>query len=476
MTIVIASTMVMTNVPDLTLPQIRCVQGQNLWRNSESNINNELYAGYKKGNTEEKINEILAGVKCFSFDSATNSLSDQPVDKHGTGDDLPYRMVVHPGGDGVICLLPQSCSARALWCRILVHKWYEWDANKKDDRIKLSLKPSEKLLDLLQDVGQQLAITFSHDGSLLAVGGEHDVSSCRLTPEASLLIMHEVEVVEVLKNVQRFLICATLIYLLFLEAWRTIDRAYVDKGFNGQSWFRYRENALRNEPMNNHAAIKKMLATLDDPFTCFLEREKFKLGTQGALTGVGLSIGYPTENDGALSGLIVISVSPGGPATRAAISLGDLIISINDTSTETTDIYDAAECLQCENISLNPVKSRSVRHLVSERNYSIKKSVPAAVKEAIETLRRENVDSFVLDLRNNSGGLFPEGIEIAMIWYSRGCLDAHLESDLNNQNQIISCYKAGIGDCTLMCGLIGVPQSPMHTLAIRKRDDAKEDG
>lgn len=39
--------------------------------------------------------------------------------------------------------------------------------------------------------------------------------------------------------------------LLFLEAWRTIDRAYVDKTFNGQSWFRYRENALRNEPMNS---------------------------------------------------------------------------------------------------------------------------------------------------------------------------------------------------------------------------------
>ena len=38
--------------------------------------------------------------------------------------------------------------------------------------------------------------------------------------------------------------------LLFLEAWRTIDRAYIDKTFNGQSWFRYRENALRNEPMN----------------------------------------------------------------------------------------------------------------------------------------------------------------------------------------------------------------------------------
>ncbi|KAJ9558708.1 hypothetical protein OSB04_013322 [Centaurea solstitialis] len=141
--------------------------------------------------------------------------------------------------------------------------------------------------------------------------------------------------------------------LLFLEAWRTIDRAYVDKSFNGQSWFRYRENALRNEPMNNreqtYAAIKKMLATLDDPFTRFLEPDKFKSlrsGTQGALTGVGLSIGYPTGNDAALSGLMVISASPGGPASRAAVSPGDLILAIDDASTETMDIYDAAERLQ----------------------------------------------------------------------------------------------------------------------------------
>ncbi|KAL4559227.1 hypothetical protein LXL04_031362 [Taraxacum kok-saghyz] len=41
--------------------EVRCVQGQHLWRNSSSDINNELYVGYRKGNSEEKINEILAG-------------------------------------------------------------------------------------------------------------------------------------------------------------------------------------------------------------------------------------------------------------------------------------------------------------------------------------------------------------------------------------------------------------------------------
>jgi len=167
-----------------------------------------------------------------------------------------------------------------------------------------------------------------------------------------------------------------------------------------------------------------------------------------------LSIGYPTGNDGALSGIMVISASPGGPASRAAVSPGDLIMAIDNTSTETMDIYDAAERLQGpegtevhlkvrsgseikqlsltrENISLNLVKSRvcetpGLGKGTSKIGYikltSFNQSASAAVKEAIETLRRESVDGFVLDLRNNSGGLFPEGIEIAKIWLDKGVI------------------------------------------------------
>ncbi|THG01412.1 hypothetical protein TEA_015286 [Camellia sinensis var. sinensis] len=248
---------------------------------------------------------------------------------------------------------------------------------------------------------------------------------------------------------------------LFLEAWRTIDRAYVDKNFNGQSWFRYRENALRNEPMNTreetYKAIRKMLATLDDPFTRFLEPEKFKslrLGTQGSLTGVGLSIGYPTGGDGSTAGLVVISTAPGGPANKAGILSGDVILKIDDTSTETMGIYDAADRLQGpegsaveltiqsgpkikhlslarERVSLNPVQSRLCEITGSGREdskvgyiklTSFNQNASGAVREAIETLRRNNVNAFVLDLRDNSGGLFPEGIEIAKIWLEKGVI------------------------------------------------------
>lgn len=42
------------------LGEVDCVQGLHLWRNSSSVVNDELYKGYRKGNSEKKINEITA--------------------------------------------------------------------------------------------------------------------------------------------------------------------------------------------------------------------------------------------------------------------------------------------------------------------------------------------------------------------------------------------------------------------------------
>ncbi|KAM7252975.1 hypothetical protein ACFE04_025593 [Oxalis oulophora] len=268
---------------------------------------------------------------------------------------------------------------------------------------------------------------------------------------------------------------------LFLEAWRTIDRAYIDKTFNGQSWFRYREDALRNEPMNTreetYNAIKKMVASLDDPFTRFLEPEKFnslRSGTRGSITGVGLSIGYPTEVDGT-TGLLVISAAPGGPANRAGVLSGDIILQIDNTSTQNMGIYDAADLLQGpegssvqltvrsgpevkhfaltrEKVTINPVKSRlcEVPSLGKEnprigyiKLSTFNQNASAAVREAIDSLRSNNVNAFVLDLRDNSGGLFPEGVEIAKIWNMQ---ILNFEDRLDKGVIVYICDNRGVRD------------------------------
>jgi C-terminal processing protease CtpA/Prc len=71
-----------------------------------------------------------------------------------------------------------------------------------------------------------------------------------------------------------------------------------------------------------------------------------KSGTQGALTGVGLSIGYPLALNGSPAGLSVMSAAPGGPAEKAGIVSGDVILAIDDRSAQDMDIYDAADRLQ----------------------------------------------------------------------------------------------------------------------------------
>ncbi|CAA7031232.1 unnamed protein product [Microthlaspi erraticum] len=50
--------------------KIKCVQGSNLWRNSSSDVNNELYKGYRKGNPDDKINEYAGA---FDFQNTNRN-------------------------------------------------------------------------------------------------------------------------------------------------------------------------------------------------------------------------------------------------------------------------------------------------------------------------------------------------------------------------------------------------------------------
>ncbi|KAI0500465.1 hypothetical protein KFK09_018678 [Dendrobium nobile] len=104
-------------------------------------------------------------------------------------------------------------------------------------------------------------------------------------------------------------------------------------------------------------------------------------------------------------------------------------------STVKLDIHSGPEikqmALRREKITLNPVKLRLCEvpgqgNDSSRIGYikltSFNQNTSGAVRDAIESLRRSGVKSFVLDLRDNSGGLFAEGIETAKIWLEKGVI------------------------------------------------------
>lgn len=239
---------------------------------------------------------------------------------------------------------------------------------------------------------------------------------------------------------------------LFNEAWRIVNQSYVDPGFNHSNWYQLREKTLK-KPLENreqtYSAIETLLAKLDDPFTRLLRPDQYRnlqVSTSGELSGVGLQIGFEAES----GDVVVIAPIEGSPADRAGLLTGDRIVSVDGVEITGRELDEAAarmrgprgttvelqvqrdqQALDFElvrdRISLNPVRSqldRSSGHppIGYIRLSQFNANAAMEVAHAIDRLDREGAEAFVLDLRNNSGGLLTAGIEIARQWLEEGAI------------------------------------------------------
>ncbi|RMH65876.1 MAG: PDZ domain-containing protein [Cyanobacteria bacterium J003] len=239
---------------------------------------------------------------------------------------------------------------------------------------------------------------------------------------------------------------------LFNEAWRIVNQAYVDPPFNGQNWWLVREKALKHSLRDReatYAAIQGMLATLEDPFTRFLRPEQFRslqTTTAGELIGVGLQISTDPET-GVLE---VIAPIDGSPAAQAGIQPRDRILAIDGVPTPKLSLDEAAErmrgtagsavhlllqrgneapqelILHRGHIEINPVTAevRQVQgHTVGYIRLSqFSAMAPTEMRKAIQMLEQQGAEAYILDLRNNPGGLLQAGVEIAQLWLDSGVI------------------------------------------------------
>jgi carboxyl-terminal processing protease len=238
---------------------------------------------------------------------------------------------------------------------------------------------------------------------------------------------------------------------LFSQAWRIVSQSYLDDSFNHQNWWELREKTLKGGLNNREAtynAIQKMLASLDDPFTRLLKPSQYRslqVNTSGELSGVGLQIALDAET-GALE---VVAPIAGSPADKAGIQPRDRILEINGTLTSTLTLDEAAAQMRGgvgttvtlkiqskdgeaksvdlirDRIALNPVyavldsqpDSPAVGYI---RLTQFSANAKTEVESAINRLAAQGAKSYVLDLRNNPGGLLQAGIEIARLWLDEG--------------------------------------------------------
>ncbi|XP_057460788.1 uncharacterized protein LOC130751246 isoform X2 [Actinidia eriantha] len=78
---------------------------------------------------------------------------------------------------------------------------FEFDAVRSSEVQKLGLKPSEKVFDKLENIGQQLALTFNKEGSLFALGGEVEIKfRCILLFQNGFAVWYQSDILELDKE------------------------------------------------------------------------------------------------------------------------------------------------------------------------------------------------------------------------------------------------------------------------------------
>ncbi|MBD2293931.1 S41 family peptidase [Anabaena sphaerica FACHB-251] len=234
------------------------------------------------------------------------------------------------------------------------------------------------------------------------------------------------------------------------QVWQLVNREYVDGKFNQQNWQAIRQSLLSKDYTSNeqaYVAIREALQRLGDPYTRFMDPKQFETltnQTSGEVSGIGIRM----EINEKTKRLTVVEPIENSPAQKAGIQTGDEILAINDQSTLKMKVDDASNLIRGKagtSITLRLVRpgknqfdvklTRATIEVPTVR-YTLKQdggrrigyirlrefSGHAAdqMRRAIRELNSQKVDSYVLDLRGNPGGLLQASIEIARMWLDNG--------------------------------------------------------
>ena len=215
---------------------------------------------------------------------------------------------------------------------------------------------------------------------------------------------------------------------LFSEVLNKIDKEYV-------------ENVNQSDAMD--AAINGVLQSLD-PYSAYMSPEVFKdmqTETSGKFGGLGIEVGME-------HGVVkVISPIDNSPASRAGVKAGDYIVKINDIQVQGKSLTEAVQIMRGpvgsdikitvrrrgvkkaiifkitrEIIKIASVKSKYIDKSVGYlRLTSFNENSGDQIKDKIKEFnKKKDIKGYILDLRNNPGGLLSQAIKIADFFLENG--------------------------------------------------------
>ena len=215
---------------------------------------------------------------------------------------------------------------------------------------------------------------------------------------------------------------------LFCEVLEKINKEYVDE-FN------------QSESMDS--AINGLLQSLD-PYSSYMSPKIFdemQTETSGEFGGLGIEVSME-------AGVVkVISPIDDTPASRAGLKAGDYIVKINDVQVQGKSLSEAVDLMRGPvgsgieltvrrrgekkaltfNIIREVIQVQSVKSEIMDENIgyirltSFNDNSSDQIEKQIKKLKKDkNLNSFILDLRNNPGGLLSQAIKISDFFLENG--------------------------------------------------------
>ena len=215
---------------------------------------------------------------------------------------------------------------------------------------------------------------------------------------------------------------------LFGEVLEKINREYIDE---------------INQSESMDSAINGLLQSLD-PYSSYMSPEileEMQTETSGEFGGLGIEVSME-------AGVVkVISPIDDTPASKAGLKAGDYIVKINDTQVQGKSLSEAVDLMRGPvgssieltvrrrgekkaltfNITREIIEIQSVKSELLEENIgyirltSFNENSSDQIEKQIKKLKKnKKLNSFILDLRNNPGGLLNQAIRISDFFLENG--------------------------------------------------------
>ena len=215
---------------------------------------------------------------------------------------------------------------------------------------------------------------------------------------------------------------------LFGEVLEKINKEYVDEVDQSKSM---------------DAAINGLLQSLD-PYSAYMTPESFEgmqTETSGKFGGLGIEVGME-------AGVVkVISPIDNTPASKAGLKAGDYIVKINNVQVQGKSLMEAVDLMRGPvgssieitvrrrgvkkalifNITREIIQVQSVKSELIDNNIgyirltSFNENSSEQIKKKINKLNKnKDLKGYILDLRNNPGGLLSQAIKISDFFLENG--------------------------------------------------------